>query len=173
MRLILVTGLADIDRKTIVDLALQRAGKKQEFKVVDFDNIGNLPEEMKGTTDFKMARHVLSEFYKNIEKVMITDIKEQKSDMVVNGYLTLDTEYGYVRVIPDEFFHSFKPDNIVILEKDDTRDKIDSKTSEHQHINRYYGTVYSSICDSVLKIIKFRKKRMMDAVEELSDLIKH
>ncbi|MEE9323647.1 MAG: hypothetical protein V3U72_03805 [Candidatus Aenigmarchaeota archaeon] len=174
MKLILVTGLAGIDKKTIIDLALQRAGRKKEFKVVDFDTIGNLAEDMKNATDLETARNLLSKFYTDIEKVMISDLKEKRQDIIVNGYLTMGTTYGYMGAIPEEFFRSFKPDNIVILEKgDDAGERIDPKMNEHQHINRYYGAMYSSLCSSVLKIVRFREKRMMEAVKEISDLIKH
>lgn len=173
MKLIFVTGLAGIDRRTIINLALQRAARKEEFRIVDFDSIGNITNDMKNATDLKTAKNVLSKFYKDVEKVMITELKEERGDIIMNGYLTLGTAYGYMRTMPDEFFHSFKPDNIVILEKEEAGSVTVTKTNEHQHINRYYGAMYSSLCGSTLKIIRFREKRMMKAVEELSDLIKH
>ncbi len=173
MKLIFVTGLAEIDRKTIVNLALQRAVRKKEFKVVDFDSIGNIAEDMKNATGLETARNMLSKFYKDVENVMISDLKEERGNIIVNGYLTLGTAYGYMRTMPDEFFRSFKPDSIVILEKEDAGLGTVMKTNEHQHINRYYGAMCSSLCGSTLKIIKFREKKMMEAVEELSDLLKH
>lgn len=170
MKLIFVTGLTGIDRKTIVDLAMQRAGKKREFKVVDFDRIGNVTEDVRNSPDLETARQVLSKFHSDMEKAVISNLKEQKGDVIVIGYLTFETEHGYLKAIPDNLLQSLKPDNIVILEI--SGEKIDPKKDEHQRINRYYGTMYSSVCDSLLKIIKFRKKRMMEAVGELGDLLK-
>ncbi len=169
MKLIFVTGLAGIDRKTIVDLAMQRAGKKREFRVVDFDRIGNVAEDVRNSPDLATARQVLSKFHSDMEKAIISDLKEQKGDVIVIGYLTFETGHGYMKAIPDNLLQSLKPDNIVILE---TSEGIDPKKDEHQRINRYYGTMYSSVCDSLLKIIKFREKRMMEAVSELGDLLK-
>lgn len=173
MKLIFVTGLGGIDKKTIIDLALQRAGRKQQYKVVDFDRIGNVSEDIKNSPDLETARQVLLKFYRDVEKVIISDLKEESGDVILIGYLTLETAYGYLKAVPDEFFRSFKPDNIVILERDDAGGGKDPKTDEHQNVNRYYGTMYSSVCDSVFKIIKFREKKMMEAVEEFSNLIKH
>jgi adenylate kinase len=79
-----------------------------------------------------------------------------------------------MRAIPDEFFRSFKPDLIVIIEKaDDTIEKTDSRAVEHQRMNRYYGAICSSVAGSALKIIKFREKKMVEAVGELSEILKH
>jgi adenylate kinase len=169
MKLIFVTGLPSIDKKTIIDLALQRSARKGQFKIVDFDSIGNLVEDMENVTDVGTTRQLLSKFHSDIGKVMISDLKDEKN-IIVSGYLSLGTKYGYVRAVSDEFFSSFKPDSIVILERGWGKS---SGTDEQQNINRYYGTMFSSLCGSTLKIINFSEKRMMDAVKELSELIKH
>lgn len=174
MKLIFVCGMADIDKATLIDLALQRSGQKNKFNLVDFNKIYDISGDVEDAEDIDTARRMLSKFYEKIEKAMISRLKEQKGDIVVNGYLTFETKYGYIRAVPDGFFRSFKPDMIVIFEKaDETVEKNDLKTIEHQRINRYYGTIYSSIAGSALKIIKFKEKKMIDAVGELSELIKH
>lgn len=164
MKFIFVTGSSGIDKRTIVDLALQRAGRKGKFRVVDLDSKGMLSEDVQNAPDIETARQVLSKFYKDMENAVISDLKDQKGNVIVIGYLTLATNYGYMSVMPDEFFRSFRPDNIVILEN--------AKTDEHENINRYYGTMYSSLSGSVLKIIRFTENRMMNAVVELSGLLK-
>jgi len=170
MKMIFVSGLKEIDRKTIIGLALQRSGYKDKFKYVDFDDLGDINEDMENTKDMLTARRVISEFYDLIEKKLITDLKEQIGNIIVNGYLTVHTSlFGYFLATPETFFQTFKPDVIVIIEKI-TKDE---KTNEHQEINRYYGITYSSMCGSNLKIIRFREDSMMDAVKELSELIKH
>ena len=171
MKLVFVTGLAGIDRRTIIDLALQRAARKDKFKVIDLEVLNNVLDDVKGVKDLETARNILSNFYGEVERIMITGLKEQKENIILNGSFTLDTAYGYVMSVPEDFFRSFKPDNIVILEKETSEG--DYKTDEHQRINRHYGTLYSSMCGSFLKIIKFREKRMMDAVNQLSEVIKH
>ncbi len=167
MKLIFVTGLEDVDKQTIVDLALQRAGKKRDFEIIDFDKLGDTGE-LKEITDLEAIRHALSKFYGEVEKVMITRMKET-TNLVVSGCLTFETVHGYLRALPDEFFTSFKPDNMVILEKE-TRDE---KANEHQRINRYYGVVFSSLCGAALRIIRFREDRTLKAVEELSKVMKY
>jgi adenylate kinase len=174
MKLIFVSGMADIDKAALIDLALQRSGRKNEFTLVDFNKICDISGDMEDAEDLGTARRMLSKFYEKIEKAMITRLKEQKGGILASGCLTFGTKYGYMGAVPDQFFRSFKPDLMVILEKaDDTLEKNDLKTVEHQRINMYYGTIYSSVAGSALKIIKFRENKMIDAVAELSEIIKH
>jgi adenylate kinase len=173
MKIVFVSGLKEIDRKTIIELALQRAGRKRDFKIVNFDAIGDIKEEIEVISDMNNARRLLDKFYENIEKSMIEAMKEQPNGLVINGYLTFKTRHGYVRVLPEEFFRSFKPDCIVLLEmQQDGWGKIDPEKIEHQHINRYFAMVYASLIGSTFKIIRFREKKMLDAVESLSDILK-
>ena len=169
MKLILISGLADIDKPALIDLALQRAGRKNEFRVVDFDRIYGNPSEIAEAEDIGAARQSLSRLYEKAEKAMITRLKEQKGDLVASGCLTFDTAFGYMRAMPDEFFKSFNPDLIFIIEKDEGKDP---KTMEHQRMNRYYGAICSSIAGSALKIIKFRENKTVEAVGELSEILK-
>ena len=170
MKMIFVSGLKDVDRKTIINLALQRSGYKGQFKYMDFDEVGDITGDMESAKDMLTARKIMSGFYDNLEKKLVTGLKEQIGNIIVNGYLSIHTPtFGYFLAITETFFKTFKPDVIVILEMESKKEK----TSEQQEINRYYGVTYSSICGSNLKVIKFSENRMMDAVRELSDLIKH
>lgn len=170
MKLIFISGVYGIDKATLVDLALQHAGRKSDFAVVDFDKIENLAEEVGEIPDIDAIRKVAAKFYDKLQKIMITKLKDQKGSIIVSGYLTFPTRYGYVRAIPDDFFRSFRPDSIVVFEKAVAAD--DDKTDEHQRINRYYASIYSSASGSALKIIKFREKKMMDSVKELGEMLK-
>lgn len=170
MKLIFISGVYGIDKATIVDLALQHAGRKNDFTVVDFDKIENLAEEVGEIPDIDAIRKVAAKFYDKLQKIMITKLKDQKGSIIVSGYLTFLTRYGYVRAMPDEFFRSFRPDSIVVFEKASAPD--DDTTDEHQRINRYYASIYSSASGSALKIIKFRAKKMMDSVKELGEMLK-
>jgi adenylate kinase len=172
MKLIFISGLAGIDKETLVDLALQRSGRKNDFAVIDFDKIGSLADEIGDIPDMEAVRRVASRFYEKLEKTLITSLKGQRGDIIVNGYLTFATKHGYVRAIPDEFFRSFKPDTLVILEKADDLIAKDDAAIEHQKINRYYASIYASAAGSALKIIKFRDRKMIDSVKELSELLK-
>jgi len=170
MKMIFVSGLKEIDRKTIVNLALQRSGYRDKFRYVDFDDLGDVSGEMESAKDMLTARKIISDFYEGVEKRVIKDLKEQIGNIIVNGYLSVHSPvFGYFLATPETFFQTFKPDVIVILE---TESK-DEKTNEQQGINRYYAATYSSMCGSNLKIIRFGEDRMMGAVKELVDLIKH
>jgi len=170
MKMIFVSGVREIDTKTIINLALQRSGYKDRFKYVDFNDFGDVNEDMKSAGDMLTARKMMSEFYEAMEKSVIGELKEQLGNIIVNGYLTVSTSsFGYFLATPETFFKTFKPDVIVVVEMI-TKDE---KINEQQAINRHYAATYSSMCGSNLKIVKFREDEMMQAVSELSYLIKH
>jgi adenylate kinase len=173
MKLIFVSGLADIDKAALIDLAIQRSGRKSAFTLVDLGTISDISGAMKEAEDMSSARLALAKYYERIEKAMIARLKEQKGDLLVSGCLTFGTKFGYVRGVTEDFFRSFKPDIMVIFEKEgEGKDSIDSATAEQQRINRYFGTIYSSSAGSAIKIIKFREKKMIEAVSELSEVLK-
>lgn len=173
MKVIFVGGLKDIDRKTIIDLALQRAGRKREYKVVDFNLFEEISEEIEATSDLEMVKVILSKFQENVEKSLISEIKQNTGGLIISGFLTFKTRHGYLRSLTEEFFRSFKPDAIILLElHPDSFGKMDIDKIEHQHINRHFGLTYASIIGSVFKVIRFREKKMLDAVEALSNIIK-
>ncbi|NIO19272.1 MAG: hypothetical protein GTN76_00620 [Candidatus Aenigmarchaeota archaeon] len=170
MKMIFVSGLKEVDRKTIINLALQRSGYRDKFRYVDFDELGDINEEMASAKDMLTARKIMSDFYDGAEKRVIKDLKEQIGNIIVNGYLSVHSStFGYFLATSEAFFKTFNPDVIVLLEMESK----DEKTNEQQGINRYYATTYSSMCGSNLKIIRFKEDKMLDAVKELSDLIKH
>lgn len=169
MKLVFVTGLADVDRKTIIDLAIQRTGRNSKFMVVDLDRLGNIGSDVAEAKDSGEVQAMLSAFQDQVEKIMISGLKDQKDNIIVNGLLTIDTPYGYVMPIPQDFFEAFKPDNVVILETETD----DDRTNQHQMVNRFYGARYSSKGNSFLRIIRFREGKIMEAVSDLSEVIKH
>jgi adenylate kinase len=174
MKLLFVSGMRDVDRKTIVELALQRSGRKREFTIIDFDKIEDVGEDVETLSDLGSARRLISKFYERVEKDIITRLKEQSGSLIVSGYLTFKTRHGYIRAVPDDFFHAFKPDTVVLLERHpDFGEKADHEKLEQQQINRYFGTIYSSFSGSSFKIIRFKEKRMLEAVNELSDIIRY
>lgn len=170
MKMIFVSGLKEVDRKTIINLALQRSGYKNQFKYVDFDELGDVNEEIIEAKDMLTARKIMSDFYDGVEKRIIKDLKEQIGNIIVNGYLSIcNPTFGYFLATPEAFFKTFNPDVIVLLEMESK----DERINEQQEVNRYYAATYSSVCGSNLKIIRFREDRMLGAVKELSDLIKY
>jgi adenylate kinase len=170
MKMIFIAGSKGVDTKTIINLALQRSGRKEEFVCMDFDDLGDIGRDIRNANSILMTKDIISSFYTELEKRMIESMKEVRKDMIINGYLTLDTpNLGYVNILPDSFFRVFKPDMLVILEKEDSGDE---HTEEYQNINRYYGVSYALMCSAGLKIIKVKEDEMMKAVEELSSLIK-
>lgn len=171
MKLIFVGGLSEIDMKTIIDLAIQRTTRRRRFKAIDIDSVSNISEEIRDTASPDEARSLMEQFHSEVESTVVAGMKEQRDGMIVSSPLTLDTEYGYMRSLPQDFFETFKPDNFIVIEKE--MGNLEPKTAEQQMVNRYYAARYAFECGSFLKIIRFREDRTLGAVEQLSEILKN
>lgn len=171
--MIFVCSPEQIDTKTIINLAIQRSGKKS-FSLINFEDMGDMPGEMRNANSMIMTKQITSVYYEELEKRMISSMKDPSENLIINGFLALEIPViGYVHTIPDTFFRVYKPDMIVIFEKVFMAgEDEDESLIEHQKMSRDFAVNYALLSGSMLKIIKFRENNMMDAVNELSAIIK-
>lgn len=168
MKLIFVAGPEGIDRKSIIDLAIQRSKKK--YVHIDFDDVGEIRDEMKTADSSFMTKQISTVFYEGLEKDLIKAIRSAGKDVIVNGYLTFRVpETGYAPAVPESFFKIYKPDLIILLEKVPKKNR---DLKEHQELNRYYGAFYSLAAGAILRIIRVDDNNIMDAVNNISKLIR-
>ena len=167
MKMIFVSGLKDVDKDTIVDLAIKNSGKLGKTSHVDM--AGSLDEDLLKAGSSVIARQIARSFYEDMEKKMIQKLKGREEDVMVSGYLTVKHPgLGFLACLPDDFFRVFRPDAIVLLEKDGLEDD----DREHQRLNRNYAANYALMSGASLKIIKMSKDNMMNAVRELGNMIR-
>ncbi|MCD6591220.1 MAG: hypothetical protein J7K72_04590 [Candidatus Aenigmarchaeota archaeon] len=175
MKLVFVTGLESIDKKSIINLALQRSGLLRKSRVVDFDSLSDMREEIKTAEEFESLQILIKDYYKKSQKILIDVLKEQKDLVIVDGCLTFRTmNHGYIQAMPKDFFETFKPSVMVILEKmPGVGQRLVPEVVEQQQVNRFYAFACSLTSGALLKIIKFREKRILDAVESLIGVLKY
>jgi adenylate kinase len=190
MKLILVTGLEDSGKDTILDMVLQ--GSKQtlpDFDHIKFDELifkktksvssrfghSALAESMDFSKNIDQIIKTRQDIYSKLEKNIKANIEAKKS-VILNGYFTMKTRRGFVPIISEQFFKTFKPDMIVLMEADASikNGHIVKKGPDHiesvklqQEINRNYASLYASTTDAVLVIIKVSHGDVKSAIREL------
>lgn len=176
MKVVMVTGIEETDKNTIIDLAMSRSRKLlPNFSRVDFETGVKVVEE-NIEESLEVVRDELSEIYAGFEKDVIGKMKSDGGHIILNTQLAAKTMHGYVPLVPAEFFKTFKPDVIILMEadpKDVAKTEEEAREiRERQEINRHYATVYSMSFGSVLKIIRLKKGNVTGAVSELLETMK-
>lgn len=176
MKIVMVTGIQETDKDTIIDLALSRSKKMlPNFSRVDF-SAGVKAVEDKIEESMDMVREELESTYDSLQKSMIEKMKGEGGHIVLNIQLAAKTMHGYVPLVPAALFKNFRPDVIVLMESDPrevakTEEDI-KEVRERQEINRHYATVYSMMYGAVLKILQVRKGSVTAAVNGLIETMK-
>ena len=172
MKLILIAGSPETDKDSIIDLTLDRLRSfSHKFKYLDFDKLGVKPGQR--LEDLKTFP---SRLHGRLEKELVSELRGDKSHIILNGYLTLKTPYGIFPVISQEFFRVFRPDALIILESspgDLVRDpRASHEILRQQELDRNYGIMYASISDSFINVMTIEKSNVALAVKELLEYLK-
>jgi len=194
MKLIFVAGIEDSGKDAILDMVL--TGSKHRlppFDYVRFDDVFFNKEKsisprfghraLAESMDFSGNAGQITKAREQICKKLDSKLKEKSNVdkfIIVNGYFIINTLHGYVPVVSEQFFSSFKPGMIVLMEAED------SDKSRHmlkrgpeypesvriqQEINRNYASLYTSATDAVLRIIKVRHGDIKSAIRELREAL--
>jgi adenylate kinase len=171
MKLVLITGLKEIDKKAIARLVLQRVG--QNFKHIDIDSMVRIKTDLK---DMDKIRSYISTSYKKIGKEIVKNLKNEANNIIITGSASLETIYGYYPLITKDFFKTFNPDLIILMEIDPSvlsKDEIEiTRLKNQQIINRNYLILYSIVSGAFFRIVKIEKGNIMDSVEYISSILR-
>ena len=164
MSLILVTGIPESGRDSIVDMVVKGFKKNlPSFEYIEFDVLFNgnvdIRKEKLELWSFKdKVKHIhktQKNFHNNL-KESIRALKMSKEPIIVNGYFTLKTARGYVPLLSKTDTRFFKPDVIVMIDLDMTSPVLVKKLGSrkvrelkyHQDINLNYAMGYSTLTKS-------------------------
>ncbi len=174
MKLILVTGLRETEKDSIVEMALNKSSTtRKRFKYVNFEKSDTVSS---GITNLNHLKDFHLTLHDEIEQA-ITGSRREGLNVIVNGNFTIKTDLGYVPLLIDGFFRGFKPDIIVILENrlnelvDNPRKALEIK--EQQEIDRGYASRYAAMLGIPLKIIKVSKQNISHSIKEFSETLKY
>lgn len=167
MRLVLIAGSQEADKDSVIGLVLERLRNfNPRFKYMELDKMGVEPgnklEDLKGFP---------SRLHERLEKELVSELKGNKNHIILNGYLSLKTPYGYFPALSHDFFRVFRPDSLIILESSPAdlvrNPKVSEEILRRQELDRTYGIMYASLSDSPIRTITIEKSNIALAVKEL------
>ena len=178
MKFILVAGVEELGKDSIVKLTLERFGRSfSGFGYINFDNMDVFKHRIAGINSFDRLKDSFLKFYEELDAALIEMKKKSyRENILINGYLTLRSEFGYVPLVTDNFFRVFKPDIIVLIEGFPEELGIKPEKAmdmrEHQAVNRVTAIQYASELGIPLKVIRLKKSEATKCIQELYELLK-
>lgn len=165
---ILVTGVSNVIKDSVVKLALDRIGGKEKFKILSFSDFSG-DEEGNELEMFKSTQRKLTE---NIQLKML---ESESRHIVINGYCTVSTKLGYIPIISRESIEIFKPDIIILIETNSL--SIPGKVNNagfdnHKMVERSCSFSLSVLSGSAIKVIVCGVEGSRKGSEELFKLLK-
>jgi len=179
MKIILVSGIPRTDRATMVEVALKRLNlSRKRLDFVDFDEISSVMNAILSGKDLTI--HQISEMTKQLndefERTVIKSMKTCSGVLVANCSITLNTEFGIFPVLKRDFFETFSPELILLIEVlplDVAKKTKEMKLVEkHQKINEIYAFSYSAMTHSAVDRIVIKKGKLDDAIRTFTVLLK-
>lgn len=187
MSLILVTGIPESGRDSIIDMVI--TGSKRNlpsFEYLRFDDILSMDVDKKSEEldlwSFKKRIHhihkVQKDFHTNLRE-SIKSMKSKRDHAIVNGYFTLKTPNGYMPLLSKTDTRFFKPDIIVVIDMDLGsptlikrlgKEKI-KKLKYHQDINLNYAMGYSTLTRSAINLVRVEYGNVKCALKEMIDIV--
>lgn len=170
---ILVTGIEESGKDTILDLVLKGSKKMlPKFRYLKFGKI----LKMAGTAEMKNLQNNL------IEKIKRSIRKDYNT--IINGDFTVKTSHGFLPLITKDFFMTVNPDVSILLEFETNLKDIYLRHEikhldvdlesirEQQFINKHHAIACSHATGALLKIIRVEHGNVKKAIREVSETIK-
>ena len=179
MKIILVTGTPEVDRSVLIDVAMKRLNEpKEKLDFLDFDAVSEVMKsilEGKDLTMFQISEKI-KEMNGQFEKAVIKAMKTCGGVLIVNCSITMNTEYGIFPVLKRDFFETFSPELIMLVETkplESVNKESEMKAMDkHRDINEVYAFSYSAFCHASVDRIIIKKGKLDDAARHITASIK-
>ena len=179
MKIILVTGIPQVDRGVLIEIVMKRLNMPQkELDFVDFDDASAIMKNIISGKDLtvKQITGMIDKMNDEFEKAVIKAMKKCNGVLVVNCSLTLNTDIGLFPVLTKEFFESFSPELIILVEgfplELTNKDSEMKRLERHQNINRTYAFYYSAFSHSAIDRIRAKNGKADDAARTITIAIR-
>ena len=175
MKIILVTGMPQVDRGVLIGIVMKRLNMPQkDLDFVDFDDMSETMKSIINGKDLtiKQISGMIDKMNDEFEKAVIKAMKKCDGVLIVNCSLTLNTEMGLFPVLSKEFFESFSPELIILVEgfplEMTNKDSEMKALEKHQDINRTYAFSYSAFSHSAIDRLRAKKGKADDAARSIT-----
>lgn len=169
---ILVTGVQNVVKDSVVKLALERLGSRQKFRVLSFSDFVEEPAD--SISELRLLKNIQQKLTKSIQLKMLE--AGTGEHIIINGYCTVRTGLGYVPVITMASIDIFRPDIIVHIEVNPVAlgGKLPNKHdfAEHQSLEKSFALLFGAWSGSGIKIIETGAEGSRPGADELYKLLK-
>jgi len=174
MKLILVGGLEQTNKNKLLGMAistLNNGNGYKDFNLINFNGATSVRDSFLVNGNLK---ETYLSMYDDLQKTL-TNSKRNAFNIVLDAALTVNTEYGYMPLLTENFFRIFKPNAMLLIEnkledfKENPRDLLSVK--EHQEINKSYAIKIASEFGIPVKIIKVNKTELKSTVKDIQDYL--
>jgi adenylate kinase len=170
MKLILIATADRQDEDSLIIFNLERSRNLlPDFECIMYEDF----------VDATLAgQQMLDKLNERLEKASIDALKSN-SNVILAGRLTVPGRAGYVPLISERFFEKFRPDMILLFERDTSvsdeflvRKRFGSRegiegVAEQQQLNRSFASDYAARSGASVKIIKINEDLVKDTIREL------
>jgi adenylate kinase len=169
---VLIAGVQNMVKDTVVKLALGRLSGKVKLKALSFSDF--VEEYEDSVMELSLLKDVQQKLTKNIQIKMLESPAGEHH--VINGYCTVRTKLGYIPIITKESLAIFRPDMIALIEVEPAalgaklRDR--EEFEEHKAVERSSAMFCSAWAGSGIRIIRAGAEGPRKGAGELSGLLK-
>ena len=175
MKLIFIAGIREIDKSSIIKVAIKRFGKeKSNVTLVSFSDLESLEIDF-DRLSYDEIRNLTDNLYNELERKISPVLKDPNSFVVIDGFFTeRSKKYGHIPLITEKFFKVFNPNIIIAVEAVPETLAVNEDTAklirEEQTINKIYAVRSASLVGSPIKIIRLTSD-VSKAIKEIDALI--
>ncbi len=159
MKLIFIAGIREIDKSSIIKIAIKRFGReKNNLTLINFSELESLEVDFEQIT-YDQIKNLPDSIYSELERKLNTVLKDPDSFVVIDGFFTVRSKkYGHIPVITEKFFKVFSPNIIITVEASPEaltqKEDLVKLIREEQTINKIYAVRSASLIGSPIKMIK-------------------
>ena len=169
---VLITGLQNMVKDSVVKIALERLGASAKFKILSFSDF--VGEDEGSITELRLLKTVQQRLTKKVQVSMLQSKTGEHN--IINGYSTASTKLGYMPIITKAGIDIFNPDLIAFIEVDPLALGEDLKDKEgfeaHQAVEKSFAMLYGAWTGAAVKVIKAGPEGSRKGSGELFNLLK-
>ncbi len=169
---ILIAGVQNIVKDTVVKLAMGKVSGKVKLKALSFSDF--VEEYEDSFIELSMLKDIQQKLTKSIQIKMLES--KAGEHHIINGYCTVETKLGYIPIITKESLAIFRPDMVALIEVEPAalgaklRDR--DGFQEHKAIEKACALFCSAWTGSGIRIIRTGAEGPRKGADELSGLLK-
>ena len=175
MKLIFIAGIKEIDKSSIINIAIKRFGReKSNVSLINFSGLESLEMDFERIT-YDEIKNLTDKVYNELQRKINPLLKDSDACVIIDGFFTIRSrKYGHIPLVTEKFFKVFNPNIIIVVEALPENVAFDEEVAklirEEQTINKIYAVRSASLIGSPIKIIRMSSD-ITKTIKEIDSLI--